>query len=678
VSTVHTSLAELAVNTIRTLAIDAVQRADSGHPGLPLGAAPMAYVLWQHHLKHNPSDPSWPDRDRFVLSAGHGCMLHYCLLHLTGYDLTIDDLKAFRRWGSRTPGHPEFRVTPGVEATTGPLGQGTANAVGMAMAERALAHRFNRPGHEVVAHRTWAIVSDGDLMEGISAEASSLAGHLGLGKLTFLYDSNRVTLDGPAALHFSEEVGKRYEAYGWQVLRVEAGDTDLDALDRALEAAEAETDRPALIIVNTTIGYGSPGTAGTSKAHGSPLGLEEVARTKKALGWRSENLFTVPEEAREHFRAAIGKGEREQAAWDRKLTSYETKFPDLAKEWRQALVGQLPEDCDVDLPYWKAGEKEATRSAAGAAQNAIAARVPWLVGGDADLSSSTKTTIQGSGSFEGRHGSGRNVHFGVREHAMAGIANGIAYHGGLRPFVATFFCFSDYMRPSVRLSAINELPVIYVWTHDSIGLGEDGPTHQPVEHLMSLRAMPGMTIIRPSDANEAVEAWRTAIHHRDGPVGLVLTRQKVPVIDRNQYASARGLTNGAYVLAEASGKKPRLILIATGSEVAVALEAREALEQDGVPTRVVSMPSWELFEKQPREYREEVLPPTIRARLSIEAGATLGWTKYVGDEGASIGLDRYGASAPGEVAMTKLGFSADNVVKHAKALLKKQRKEVPA
>jgi transketolase len=668
----HTSMAELAVNTIRTLAIDAVQLADSGHPGLPMGAAPMAYVLWQNHLKHNPHDPKWPDRDRFVLSAGHGCMLHYCLLDLTGYDLTMEDLKNFRRWGSRTPGHPEFRVTPGVEATTGPLGQGTANAVGMAMAERALAHRFNRPGHEIVDHRTWAIVSDGDLMEGISSEASSLAGHLGLGKLTFLYDSNGVTLDGPASMHFSEDVGKRYEAYGWQVLRVDAGDTDLAALDHALETATEDATRPALIIVKTTIGYGSPNKAGTSAAHGNPLGVEEVARTKKALGWEWEAPFTVPDEARQHFRAAIGNGEKKQAAWEDRFESYEREFPDLAKEWRLALSGELPEDWDMDLPCWQAGDKEATRSAAGAAQNTIAARVPWLFGGDADLSSSTKTTIDKGGSFEGRHGGGRNVHFGVREHAMAGIANGIAYHGGLRPFAATFFCFSDYMRPSVRLSALNELPVIYVWTHDSIGMGEDGPTHQPVEHLMSLRAMPGITIIRPSDANEAAEAWRTAMNHREGPVGLVLTRQKVPVIDRRTFASARGLANGAYVLAEAGGKKPRVILIATGSEVAIALEAQETLEQAGIATRVVSMPSWELFEKQPRQYREEVLPPAIRARLSIEAGATLGWTKYVGDEGASIGLDRYGASAPGEVAMTKLGFSVRNVVHRAKALLQRR------
>jgi transketolase len=671
-NTVQRSIAELAVDTIRTLAIDAVQKADSGHPGLPLGAAPMAYVLWRKHLKHNPRDPKWPDRDRFVLSAGHGCMLHYCLLHLTGYDLTMEDLKQFRQWKSKTPGHPEFRVTPGVEATTGPLGQGTANAIGMAMAERALASRYNRPGHEIVDHRTWAIVSDGDLMEGISAEASSLAGHLGLGKLTFLYDSNGVTLDGPASMHFSEDVGKRYEAYGWQVLSVEDGDTDLDAIDGVLEMAKEEKSRPTLVVVKTTIGYGSPNKAGTSEAHGTPLGAEEVERTKKALGWEWQTPFTVPDEAREHFRVAVEEGKKKQAEWDLKFQAYEKEFPDLAREWRQALSGELPKDWDVDLPSWKAGEKEATRSAAGEAENAIAKRVPWLFGGDADLAGSTKTTIKKAGDFEGRNGSGRNVHFGVREHAMAGIANGIAYHGGLRPFAATFFCFSDYMRPSVRLSAVNELPVIYVWTHDSIGLGEDGPTHQPVEHLMSLRAMPGMTVIRPGDPNEASEAWRVIMEHTEGPVGLVLTRQKLPVIDREKFAPAAGLAKGAYVLAEAGGKKPRVLLIATGSEVALAMESREALEKGGIPTRVVSMPSWELFEKQSPTYRDAVIPSNVRARLSIEAGATLGWTRYVGDGGSSIGLDRYGASAPGEVAMEKLGFNVGNVVKRAKALLEKK------
>ena len=667
-STVRETIDELCVDTIRTLAIDAVQKANSGHPGLPLGAAPMAYVLWSRHLKHNPRDPAWPDRDRFVLSAGHGCMLWYCLLHLTGYDLTMEDLKSFRQWGSRTPGHPEYRITPGVEATTGPLGQGTANAVGMAMAERFLARRFNRPGHEVVDHRTFALVSDGDLMEGISNEASSLAGHLGLSKLTFLYDSNQVSLDGPTSMAFTEDVGKRYEAYGWQVLRVEDGNTDLDAIDRALSEAARETRRPTLIIVRTTIGYGSPNKAGTAEAHGSPLGTDEVARTKKALGWEHEEPFHVPEDALAHFREAVDRGAKAQSDWARRFDAWAAAHPDLAREWRLAAEGKLPDGWDADLPEWKAGEKEATRVAAGKALNAIAAKVPWLIGGDADLSVSTNTKLKNEADFDGRTGAGRNVHFGVRELAMAGIANGIAYHGGVRPFVATFFCFSDYMRPSVRLAAVSELPVVFVWTHDSVGLGEDGPTHQPVEHLMSLRAMPGFTLIRPADPNEASEAWRVAMEHREGPVGLVLSRQKLPVIDRGRYAGPSGLARGAYVLAEASGA-PRLLLLATGSEVALALAARERLEAEGVPTRVVSMPSWELFEAQGSAYRAEVLPPSVPARLSIEAGATLGWRRYVGDRGDSIGLDRFGASAPGEVVLSRLGFDVENVVAKAKSLL---------
>ncbi|MDQ5858074.1 MAG: transketolase, partial [Acidobacteriota bacterium] len=571
-STVRESIDELSVDTIRTLAIDAVQKANSGHPGLPLGAAPMAYVLWSRHLKHNPRDPAWPDRDRFVLSAGHGCMLWYCLLYLTGYDLTMDDLKAFRQWGSRTPGHPEYRVTPGVEATTGPLGQGTANAVGMAMAERFLAHRFNRPGHEIVDHRTFALVSDGDLMEGISNEASSLAGHLGLSKLTFLYDSNLVSLDGPTSMAFTEDVGKRYEAYGWQVLRVEDGNTDLDGIDRALAEAKRETRRPTLIVVRTTIGYGSPNKAGTSEAHGSPLGPEEVVLTKKALGWEHEEPFFVPEDALAHFREAVDRGAQSESDWAKRFDAWAAAHPGLADEWRLAAEGKLPAGWNADLPSWKAGEKEATRVAAGKALNAIAAKVPWLIGGDADLSVSTNTKIKSGGDFDGRTGAGVNVHFGVRELAMAGIANGMAYHGGTRPFVATFFCFSDYMRPSVRLAAVSELPVVFVWTHDSIGLGEDGPTHQPVEHLMSLRAMPGFTIIRPADPNEAREAWRVAMERREGPVGLVLSRQKLPVFDPARYAPPSGLARGAYVLAEASSGEARLLLLATGSEVALALE----------------------------------------------------------------------------------------------------------
>ena len=668
-STVARTIDELCVDTIRTLAIDAVQKANSGHPGLPLGAAPMAYVLWSRHLKHNPGNPSWPDRDRFVLSAGHGCMLWYCLLHLTGYDLTLEDLKAFRQWGSRTPGHPEYRVTPGVEATTGPLGQGTANAVGMAMAERFLASRFNRPGHEIVDHKTYAIVSDGDLMEGISNEASSLAGHLGLGKLTFLYDSNLVSLDGPTSMAFTEDVGKRYEAYGWQVLKVDDGNTDLDAIDRALMDADSETHRPTLIIIRTTIGYGSPNKAGTSEAHGSPLGPEEVVATKKTLGWEHEEPFFVPEDALAHFREAVDRGAKAESGWKARFDAWAKAFPDLAREWRLAAEGKLPDGWDAELPRWKAGEKEATRVASGKALNAIAARVPWLVGGDADLSVSTNTKLKNYEDFDGRTGAGRNIHFGVRELAMAGIANGMAYHGGVRPFVATFFCFSDYMRPSVRLAAVSELPVVFVWTHDSVGLGEDGPTHQPVEHLMSLRAMPGMTIIRPADPNEASEAWRVAMEHGEGPVGLVLSRQKLPVIDAGKYAGPSGLARGAYVLAEASGGAPRLLLVASGSEVALALDAREKLESEGIPTRVVSMPSWELFEKQDASYRDEVIPPALASRLSIEAGATLGWKRWVGDGGDSVGLDRYGASAPGEVVLSKLGFHVDNVVAKAKALL---------
>ena len=667
-STVEKSVDQLSVDTIRTLSIDAVQKANSGHPGLPLGAAPMGYVLWQRFLKHNPRDPHWPDRDRFVLSAGHGCMLLYSLLFLTGYDLKLDDLKAFRQWGSRTPGHPERYLTPGVDATTGPLGQGAGNSVGMAIAERFLAARFNRPGLEIVGHRTFALVSDGDLMEGVSAEAASLAGHMGLGKLTWLYDDNHVTLDGPTSWTFTEDVGKRFEAYGWQVLHVENGNTDLDAIDAALRTAVGQKEKPTLIRVRTTIGYGSPHKAGTSKAHGSPLGAEEVALTKKALGWEWPDAFHVPDEALRNFREAVDRGIKAQADWERRFDRYSRENPDLAEEWRRSRDGRLPEGWDADLPRWKPGESLATRVASGKAINAIARHVPALLGGDADLSESTKTTIEGAGEFDPRTGTGNNIHFGVREHAMAAIANGLAYHGGVRPFVATFFCFSDYMRPSVRLAALNELPVIFVWTHDSIGLGEDGPTHQPVEHLMSLRAMPHLAILRPGDANEAAEAWRAAMEHRDGPIGIVLCRQNLPVLDRS--GKTGDTSRGAYVLADASGGRPRLVLIATGSELHLAVGAREKLEAEGIPTRVVSMPCWEFFEKQPREYREAVLPPDVRARLSIEAGATLGWKRWVGDGGGSIGLDRFGASAPGEVVLRELGFTVDHVVRFARDLLR--------
>lgn len=657
----------LCVNTLRMLAIDAIQQANSGHPGLPLGAAPMAYVLWQRHLVHDPSAPLWSDRDRFVLSAGHGCMLLYALLHCTGYDLTLDDLKAFRQWGSKTPGHPEWRHTPGVEATTGPLGQGTANAVGMAMAERALAARFNRPGHTIVDHRTYALVSDGDLMEGISAEAASLAGHLKLGKLTYLYDANDISLDGPTSLAFStEDVQRRYEAYGWRVLRVEHGDTDLAALDAALTAARADASRPTLIVVKTTIGYGSPNKAGKAAAHGAPLGKDEVAATKRALGWTETTPFAVPAAARTGFAAGVARGTQAHAAWRERFAAWAKAFPDLAQEWQRAQAGELPPGWDAELAPFPAGEGVATRDAGGKALNAIAARVPWLIGGDADLSESTKTAIKGGGDFPGPTGAGRNVHYGVREHAMGAIANGMSYHGGLHPYTATFFSFADYMRAPMRLAALNRQRGTFIFTHDSIGVGEDGPTHQPVEHLMSLRVMPHLHVVRPGDANETLEAWRYAMLRTDGPVVLVLTRQKVPTVDRTRCGPASGLHQGAYVLAEASGGPPQAILLATGSELGLAMEARERLERDGVRTRVVSMPCWELFAAQPQAYRDAVLPPSVKARVSIEAGVTLGWQRWVGDAGVAIGLDRYGASAPGEVNFERFGFTVEKVVAAAR------------
>src|SRR5262245_34167116 len=630
----------------------------------------MAYVLWQRFLKHNPHNPHWPDRDRFVLSAGHGSMLLYSLLHLTGYDLTLDDLKAFRQWGSRTPGHPEYGLTPGVEATTGPLGQGTANAVGMAIAERFLANRFNRDGHEIVNHRTFCLVGDGDMMEGISSEAGSLAGHLKLGKLVYLYDDNKVSLDGPTSQSFTEDVLARYAAYGWKTLRVEDGNTDIDGIQRAIAEAVGQTEKPTIIAVRTTIGYGSPHKAGTSAAHGSPLGPEEVALTKKALGWEWTDPFHVPEESLRHFRTAVEKGVKDEAEWERRFEAYAKAYPDLAEAWRLERKGALPAGWDADLPKWKPGESLATRVASGKAINAIAKNVPWLLGGDADLSESTKTKIEGVPEFDGQTGEGNNIHYGVREHAMAAIANGMAYPGGVRPFVATFFCFSDYMRPSIRLAALNHLSTIFVWTHDSIGLGEDGPTHQAVEQLMSLRAMPFFSIIRPGDANETAEAWRTAMEHREGAVGLVLCRQNIPVLDRS---GAKGdVSRGAYILAEAKGGKPKVILTGTGSGLHLAVGRRQKSEAEGLPTRVVSMPCWEFFDKQHREYRDEVLPPSVRTRLSIEAGVTLGWQKYVGDKGGSIGVDRYGASAPGDVVMREYGFTVDHVVEFARGLLRKQ------
>ncbi len=646
------------VNAIRALSIDAVQKANSGHPGLPLGAAPMAFTLWHRHLRHSPQHPHWPDRDRFVLSAGHGSMLLYSLLHLTGYDVPMQQIQNFRQWDSLTPGHPEFGLTPGVEATTGPLGQGSANAVGMAMAERWLANHFNRDGHTIVDHFTYALVSDGDLMEGISAEAASLAGHLKLGKLIYLYDANDITLDGPTALTFSrEDVAARYEAYGWQVLHVKNGDEDLDAIDQAIAQAKAETSRPSMVLIHTTIGFGSPNKAGTESAHGSPLGADEVELTKKSLGW-NHAAFEAPDETKKELRRAVDRGQQMQAEWETRFGKYRDAHPELATQWEQAHSGGLPENWNADVPTWPVGKGPATRVAGGEVLNALAQNIPWLVGGDADLSVSTKTALKGMGSFDGQTGAGRNIHYGVREHAMAAAANGMCYHGGLRPFTATFFCFSDYMRPSVRLAALSHLAPVHVWTHDSVGVGEDGPTHQPVEHLMALRVIPNLHVFRPADANETAEAWQWALQQSKSPVGMVLSRQNLPILERDNQDVGRG----AYILSEAKGGKPDAIVIATGSEVHLAVEAQAALAKKGVNVRVVSMPCMTLFAQQDTAYRDQVLPPNVRARVSIEAGVTLGWHRWVGDKGVALGIDRFGASAPGDLVLEKLGMTADAIV----------------
>jgi len=666
-----TRLDHLCINTLRTLSVDMVENANSGHPGLPLGAAPMAFTLWHRHLRYDPADPGWPDRDRFVLSAGHGSALLYSLLHLAGYDLTQDDLTSFRQWESRTPGHPEVGCAPGVEATTGPLGQGTANAVGMAIAERALAHRFNRPGHALVDHTTYALVSDGDLMEGIAQEAGSIAGHLKLGKLVVLYDSNDVSLDGPLSMTFTEDVAGRYEAYGWQVLRVDDGNRDIDGIDRAISQAKADVARPSIIIVKTTLGFGSPNKAGKHTAHGSPLGKEEAALTKKALGWDPGRTFYVPAEAARHFETRGQAGHSEHEQWRRRFDAYREEHPRLAEEWELALSGKLPEDWDKDLPEWTSGESVATRKASSAVLGAIANRLHRVMGGDADLSSSTGTALTDEASFDGQTGEGRNLHFGVREHAMGGIVNGMAYHGGLLPYASTFFVFSDYMRPSVRLAALGELPVIFVWTHDSVGVGEDGPTHEPVEHLASLRAMPNLTVFRPADAHETVEAWRAAIERRDGPTALVLSRQGLPVLDRGRFGPASGPARGAYVLSECDSGNPQVLLMATGSEVHTALAAQERLGKEKIQARVISMPSWDRFEVQDESYRESVLPSAVRARVAVEAGVTLGWERWTGDAGVVLGIDRFGASAPGPTNMEKFGFTAEHIARAAKRSMKK-------
>ena len=651
----------LAVATIRTLAIDAVQKANSGHPGMPLGAAPMAHVLWTRHLKFDPADPAWPDRDRFVLSAGHGSMLLYALLHLSGFGLSIEELEDFRQWGSRTPGHPEYGHTPGVETTTGPLGAGFSNGVGMAIAEAFLAATFNRHGYTLVDHHTFGIVSDGDLMEGVASEAASLAGHLRLGKLVYLYDDNHISIEGSTGLAFTEDVGRRFEAYGWQVLSVEDGN-DLAAIDQAIAAARAETGRPSLIKVRTVIGYGSPNRAGTAESHGAPLGVDEAKLTKEALGWPGDLFFAVPERVRQQYAGVAAGGAAARARWEELFAGYGQAHPGLARQWEDALAGRLPDGWKETLPVFAAGEKVATRSASGKVLNALAGVVPTLVGGSADLAPSNNTYLAGLGDFQAGEPGGRNLRFGVREHAMGGILNGMAYHKGLFPFGGTFFIFTDYMRPAIRLAALSRLPVIYVLTHDSIALGEDGPTHQPIEHLASLRAMPGLTVIRPSDANETVVAWQAALERRDGPTALVLTRQNLPVLDRSLLAPAEGLLRGGYVLKEALADRPDVILIATGSQVEIALGAAGILAGRGVAAQVVALPSWELFEAQDAAYKEAVLPPGVKARVAIEAGSSLGWERYVGDAGVIVGLDHFGASAPAGVLYEKFGLTAENVV----------------
>jgi len=657
-------LDHLAINTIRFLAVDAVEKAQSGHPGMPMGTAPLAHMLWSRHLKHNPADPHWPNRDRFVLSAGHGSMLLYALLHLTGYDLSMEEIKNFRQWGSQTPGHPENFETPGVETTTGPLGQGFGNAVGMAIAEQRLAAEFNRPDYPIIDHYTYGICSDGDLMEGVSQEAASLAGHLGLGKLIFFYDANEITIDGRTDIAFTEDVAARFRAYGWHVETVE-DETDLDALDAAVMAGQEATDRPTLIVTYTTIGYGSPNKADSSAAHGAPLGADEVAKTREALGW-DYPPFHVPDEVYRYTQQALTRGADAQAAWNDLLEAYGEDHPEAAQRLERWLSGDLPLGWDADLPTFEPGTSMATRKASGAALNALAPNVENLFGGSADLAGSNKTTMDAFDHFQRDTPHGNNVNFGVREHGMAAICNGIALHGGLRPFCATFLIFTDYLRPSLRLAALMGLPVTYVCTHDSIGLGEDGPTHQPVEHYAALRAIPNLTFIRPGDGTETIQAWKVALEHTDGPVVLSLTRQGLP--EQDHAGSTGDLSKGAYILRDSDGT-PDLLLIASGSEVGLAVEAAEALQGDDVNVRVVSMPSWELFDAQPDAYQAKVLPPDVTARVAVESGVTLGWERYTGPHGAIVGLNRFGASAPGAEVMDHLGFNVDNVVAHCRQVL---------
>ena len=665
------NLDQLCINTIRFLAVDTVQRANSGHPGTPMGAAALAYVLWDRFLKHNPGDPTWPDRDRFILSPGHASALLYSLLHLTGYDLPLEELKQFRQWGSKTPGHPEYGLTPGVEMTTGPLGQGFAHGIGMAVAERWLANHYNRSGNEIINHYTYAIVSDGDLQEGVASEAASLAGTLRLGKVIYLYDDNDISIEGNTDIAFAENVAQRFQAYGWHVIGPVDG-MDPEVVDSAIRMAQAETARPSLIVCRTVIGYGSPNKAGTASAHGEPLGEEEISLTKEQLGWPYQEPFTLPEEAQSHFRQAQDRGRSYQEEWQARMEDYRREYPVEATLLKEALKGHLPDGWDQDLDglFKDADKPMATREASGRVMNAIAERVHSFTGGSADLAPSTKTLLKDHGHYGFEEYCGHNMHFGVREHAMGSIANGMALHGGTIPYTATFLIFSDYMRPPIRLAALMDLRVVYIFTHDSIGLGEDGPTHQPIEQLLSLRAIPNVVVLRPADATETVEAWKVALERRDGPTVLVMGRQNLPVLDRKTYAAAAGVQRGAYVLWEAS-ENPDTILIGTGSEVHIALDAGKILEEKGIMARVVSLPSWKLFDAQSTDYRSSVLPSEVRARVAIEAATTMGWERYVGIEGVTLGIPHFGASAPAGVLYEKFGLTAQRMADEAEILVKR-------
>lgn len=666
---VEKDVAQLAINTIRTLSIDAIEKANSGHPGMPMGAAPMAYTLWAKEMNHNPKNPNWFNRDRFVLSAGHGSMLLYSLLHLFGYDVTMEDLKNFRQWGSKTPGHPEYGHTAGVEATTGPLGQGVAMAVGMAMAERHLAETYNKEGYNLVDHYTYSICGDGDLMEGVSAEAASLAGHLKLGRLIVMYDSNDISLDGDLHLSFSESVENRFKSYGWQVIRVEHGN-DLKEIQQALQEAKLDTDRPTLIEVKTTIGYGSPNKSGKSASHGSPLGSSEAALTKATYEWNYEEPFFVPNEVAEHFKQFAEAGQRKEEEWNKLFDAYQLEYPELSAQFIASLKGELPPNWTEAVPDFQAGTNMATRASSGSTLNAAAKVIPQLIGGSADLAGSNKTLL----TFENNYGldgyAARNIWFGVREFAMGAALNGMALHGGVKVFGATFFVFSDYLRPAMRLAALMKLPVTYVFTHDSVAVGEDGPTHEPIEQLASLRAMPGLSIIRPADAKETAAAWQLAIESKDTPTVLVLTRQDVPTLEIEKQVAYEGVSKGAYIVSKANGEEQGLLL-ASGSEVSLAIKAKQELEKEGVFVSVVSMPSWDRFEKQSAEYKQSILPKTVRARLAIELGASLGWREYIGEDGETITLDHFGASAPAEVLFKEYGFTVENVVKRFKEVLNK-------